>query len=319
MSAFCFGCMRQKCQVLICEHCGFDDRVENLPHQLPQGTLLNGQYLIGRVLGQGGFGITYMGWDQHLSLPVAIKEYYPSSMVQRNCVWGLSVSCGNGLTPEQYSSQTDRFIKEARTLAQLSAIGEIVQVKNYFSENGTAYIVMEYVQGKTLKAHLKELGRPMTPQEVLDLMEPVLTALHKVHGSHMIHRDISPDNIMICEDGGIKLIDFGTVRDLDSSHSRSTESVLKPGFAPIEQYNSRGRVGPWTDVYAICATIYYLLTGKLPPDAPTRVEDGDTLPLLDQIPGIKILFGQHWYRDWLYGLLTGPSPLKRFMKRFIIL
>ena len=288
MTQLCFGCMRQKLNRPVCEFCGFDERMENQSHQLPIGTILQNQYLVGRVLGQGGFGITYIGWDQHLSIPVAIKEYYPSGVVQRHTQLGNNVICANGEAPELFEKHKTRFLKEARTLAQLSGIPEIVQIKSFFPENGTAYIVMEYVEGITLKDHLKRLGRPMTEGEALTIMEPVLKALQKVHDHGLIHRDISPDNIMLPKSGGIKLIDFGTVRYMDDSgKSKSTEAVLKPGFAPMEQYNSRGNLGTWTDVYAICATFHYLLTGKVPADVHDRMEQGESLKLLRSRSGIS--------------------------------
>lgn len=281
MAKLCFGCMSQKSQSPVCEYCGFDERTENQSHQLPIGTILQNQYLVGRVLGQGGFGITYIGWDQHLSIPVAIKEYFPGGVVQRHTQLGNQVICVNGEAPEIFYKHRERFLKEARTLAQLSGIPEIVQIKSFFPENGTAYIVMEYVEGITLKDHLKRLGRSMTEEEALIIMEPVLKALQKVHDHGLIHRDISPDNIMLPINGGIKLIDFGTVRYLDDSgKSKSTEAVLKPGFAPMEQYNTHGNIGPWTDVYALCATFHYLLTGKVPADVHARLDQGESLNLL---------------------------------------
>lgn len=278
MSQLCFGCMRLKENTPVCEHCGYDERLQNQSHQLPIGTMLQNQYLIGRVLGQGGFGITYMGWDQHLSVPVAIKEYYPAGIVHRHTQLGRQVICDNGQSPEVYEKYKDRFLNEARTLAMLSDIPEIVQIRNFFAENGTAYIVMEYVQGITLKEYLKKQGRPLTEKETLDILEPVLRALQKVHALHLIHRDISPDNIMLPDSGGIKLIDFGTARYVDESgKSQSTESILKPGFAPMEQYNTHGNLGTWTDVYAISASCHYLLTGKVPADVHERMDAGEGL------------------------------------------
>ena len=288
METLCLGCMRMKQNAPVCEHCGFDERKENQPHQLPMGTLLQNQYLVGKVLGQGGFGITYIGWDQHLSIPVAIKEYFPSSVVQRHSQLGTKIWLANGEDSQLFQKHSSRFLKEARVLAQLSEISEIVHIQNYFSQNDTAYIVMEYVQGTTLKEHLKKLGRPMTEEEALSAMEPVLKALQKVHDHGLIHRDISPDNIMLPAGGGIKLIDFGTVRYVDDSgKSKSTETVLKPGFAPMEQYNSRGNLGTWTDVYAICATFHYLLTGKVPQDVHVRLEEGEALLALREKVGIS--------------------------------
>jgi len=273
--------MQMKEHTPVCEHCGFDERTENQAHQLPIGTLLHNQYLVGRVLGQGGFGITYIGWDQHLSVPVAIKEYFPGGIVQRHTQLSTKVSCVNGEAPEVFAKHRERFLKEARTLAQLAEIPEIVQVKSFFASNDTAYIVMDYIHGNTLKSHLKQLGRPMSETEALTIMKPVIKALQKVHEHGLIHRDISPDNIMLPQNGGIKLIDFGTVRYMDDSgKSKSTETVLKPGFAPMEQYITRGKLGPWTDVYALCATFHYLLTGKIPEEAMVRLDGDGSLPTL---------------------------------------
>lgn len=273
--------MQMKKDAPVCEYCGYDERSANLPHQLPVGSILGNQYLVGRVLGQGGFGITYIGWDQNLSTRVAIKEYFPAGVVQRHVGWGTSVICATGENPEVYEKHKERFLREARTLAKFQNVPEVVQVRSFFSANGTAYIVMEYVQGITLKQYMKKLGRPMTEAEALEIMEPVLRALQKVHDEDLIHRDISPDNIMLPDAGGIKLIDFGTVRYVgESGMSKSTEAVLKPGFAPIEQYNSKGNLGAWTDVYAICATFHYLLTGKVPADVHVRLEEGESLDIL---------------------------------------
>lgn len=323
MSGFCLGCMKPKAGNPVCEHCGFDERQGNLSHQLPLGTVLQNQYLVGKVLGQGGFGITYMGWDRNLSVPVAIKEYYPGGVVQRNTQWGTDVSCANGKSAEAYGRYRDRFLKEARTLAQLARIPEIVQIRSYFQENNTAYIVMEYVQGITLKSCLNNLGRPMTEAEALEIMQPVLKALQKIHHCGVIHRDISPDNIMI-HNSGIKLIDFGTVRYIDDNgHSQSTEAILKPGFAPMEQYNTRGNLGTWTDVYAICASFHYLLTGKVPPDVHERLDEGEELTLLRNRgeisgntvkaleKGMRIRYQERLQTvDELYSLLYAPKPQK---------
>lgn len=285
--------MQNKESSPICEHCGFDERQENLSHQLPIGTMLQNQYLVGKVLGQGGFGITYIGWDQNLSIPVAIKEYFPSGIVQRHTRLSSRVTCSNGDSPDIFYKHRERFLKEARSLAQLSDIPEIVHILSYFMENDTAYIVMEYVEGITLKDHLEQLGRPMTESEALSVMKPVLEALQKVHAHNLIHRDISPDNIMLPKNGGIKLIDFGTVRYIDDSgNSKSTETVLKGGFAPIEQYNTRGNLGTWTDVYALCATFHYLLTGKRPEEAPARLDSDQKLNLLRSRQDLSMNFIQ---------------------------
>jgi len=279
--------MRYKQQSPVCEHCGYDERRQNDAHQLPVGTVLQGQYRIGRVLGQGGFGITYIGMDMFLDIPVAIKEYYPEGFVHREVSRKLDVTCRER-DRELFEKHRDRFLQEARILGRLSSEPEIVQVRNFFAANNTAYIVMEYVRGITLKQRMKQLGRPMTASEALEIMEPVLLALEKVHAHQLIHRDISPDNIMLPDSGGVKLIDFGTARIMDDDgNTKSTEAILKHGFAPLEQYNTHGNLGSWTDVYALCATFYYLLTGKLPLNAPSRIEQSEELPLLKRVPKLS--------------------------------
>ena len=284
----CYGCMRPKTQG-ICEYCGFDENTQNAPHQLQTGLLLQGRYLIGRVLGQGGFGITYLGWDNMLDVPVAIKEYYPNGMVMRDCSISLDVM-GNSTSGAMFENNRERFLREARTLAKFSDVPQIVHVHNLFLANNTAYIVMEYVQGMTLKDYVLSQGGSITAQETFAILRPVMEALSKVHQAGLVHRDISPDNIMLLPRGGAKLLDFGAVRDVsdadvDKALSRSTEAILKHGFAPIEQYQKRGSLGPWTDVYALCATIYYCLTGKVPADAPERVM-GETEIDWDRVPDV---------------------------------
>lgn len=286
----CPGCMQIKQQQPVCELCGFDERTPNQPHQLPVGTVLQNQYLVGKVLGQGGFGITYAGWDKVLQVPVAIKEYYPSGTVIRNSRHSTEVTC-SGELQQTFSVHKERFLQEARILAQVSGVPEIVQIKNHFICNNTAYTVMEFVRGITLKEYLRRNGKPLTVEQTLKVIQPVILALDKVHKLGLVHRDISPDNIMIQENGTVKLIDFGTARyvenaDVDNPLSKSTESILKHGFAPMEQYQSRGSLGPWTDVYALCCTIYYCMTGRVLVDAPTRVNEEDDLELQKKIPGL---------------------------------
>ena len=282
----CYGCMNMVEQNTVCSHCGFDGR-PNALHQLPMGVILKERYLIGRVLGQGGFGITYMGWDGVRNIPVAIKEFFPGGVVHRQSVNSMDVECYTGNVSQGFDRNKKRFVKEANTLAQLKGLPEIVQVIDFFEENNTAYIVMEYVDGITLKDYMKQLKRRLEPQEVIQLLKPLMEALGQVHDLHLIHRDISPDNIMLTRSGGIKLIDFGTVRYMDDSDlSKSTEAILKPGFAPMEQYQNRGKIGPWTDVYALCATMYYCMTGKLPMDAPSRVVEDTEIILQEVIPDV---------------------------------
>ncbi len=286
MATRCYGCMKMA-QQSPCEHCGWEEGQNNLSHQLPVGTVLRGQYEVGRCLGQGGFGITYLGWDRALDTRVAIKEYYPNSLVSRESHVSLSVTAGGS---ESFEHNKKRFLQEARTLARLGDIPGTVNVYNLFEENDTAYFVMEYVEGMDLRRYVQSFGGKLGTAVVFAILKPVMEALEKVHGAGLVHRDISPDNIMIRPDGTAKLLDFGAVREvLDAGAKKelaqSTEAILKHGFAPMEQYQKRGSLGPWTDVYALCATIYYCLTGKTPPDAPGRMMDEIDLGW-DKIPGL---------------------------------
>jgi len=268
----CYGCMTM-IEDTLCPHCGYDNSQPNAPHQLCAGTVLREQYLVGKVLGQGGFGITYLGWDLYLDMPVAIKEYYPMGMVMREATVTMNVTDVTGDEGMRFRNNRERFLREAKMLARFSQVPEVVQIKNFFLTNNTAYIVMEYVEGITLKQHVKDKGGRLSVEETFALLGPVIQTLSKVHKTGIVHRDISPDNIMILPNGRMKLIDFGAVRDvshadIDVPLSRSTEAILKQGFAPIEQYQNRGSLGPWTDVYALCATIYYCVTGRVLPVRP---------------------------------------------------
>ena len=286
----CFGCMNIKYSTPVCEHCGYNEYAGNERHQLPCGTVLRGQYVVGKVLGQGGFGITYLGWDQYLGGPVAIKEFFPTGFANRDCAYSLALTAYENLYGDFIRKTRERFIREAQTLARLAGVSEVVQVRNYFEENNTAYIIMEYIRGVDLGHYLKHRGGRMTAQETLAIMEPIMRALIQVHEAGLVHRDISPDNIMMLHGGGIKLLDFGAVRQVDVSDPnmnlpKSTEAILKRGFAPIEQYQTRGSLGPWTDEYALCATMYYCMTGRVPMDAPERIMD-DNVDFFT-IPGLQ--------------------------------
>ena len=285
----CTGCMKPRGkQEGPCEHCGFDaSQYVCAPHHLLLRSIVSGKYLVGRVLGEGGFGITYIGFDLNLELRVAIKEYFPSGMVTRQVTGDTrSVTPFTGEAGEQYKKGLERFVGEAKILAKFYALPGIVSVKDYFRENGTAYIVMEYVDGVTLKQTLKNRGGRLPVEETLSIVTPVMDSLAQVHEAGLIHRDISPDNIMLTERGA-KLIDFGAAREYASAEDRSRSVIFKMGYAPYEQYQSRGEQGPWTDVYALCATIYKCITGETPPEALERIGE-DTL-LAPSRFGISIL------------------------------
>ena len=283
--------MKMKENSPVCEHCGYNENIPNYPHQLPIGTMLKSRYTVGKVLGQGGFGITYIGWDNALEAPIAIKEYYPNSFVTRESAFSLEVHCAGEGAEELFRHNRERFLKEAKILAKLQNVPGIVRVQNLFAENNTAYIVMEYVEGIDLKHYIRMQNRCLTVQEVLSVMRPVIYALSRVHEAELVHRDISPDNIMILPDGSAKLLDFGAAREVENAEvdkelPQSTEAILKHGFAPMEQYRRRGSLGPWTDVYALCATMYYCLTGKVPNSAPERIMGDDNVNW-HRIPGLN--------------------------------
>ena len=271
----CPGCMGTT-ENAVCERCGWPLGKNNEIHQLPVGTKLRGQYSVGRVLGQGGFGITYLGWDDYLDLPVAIKEFYPNAMVARECSVGNTVHCITEQVLPNYGVSKERFLREAKALAKLREVPEVVDIYAFFEENGTAYIIMEYVKGTDLATYIDRTGGRLSPEETFRILKPVMAALDKVHQADLVHRDISPDNIMLHPRGGAKLLDFGAVRQVEDAQigvelARSTEAILKHGFAPAEQYKSRGDLGPWSDEYAMCATVYYCLTGRVPPQAVERM------------------------------------------------
>ena len=264
-----------------CSECGRPyGSVETEPFALKPGTILDGKYLVGEMLGQGGFGITYIGFDLLLEQKVAIKEYYPMStgMVSREnsttVVWSSAVMQKSGM-----EKGFDSFLKEARKMAKLGGIPGVVGVKSVFIQNETAYIVMDFIEGETLLKKLQREG-PMDYGTCISLMTPIMQALAEVHKHGIIHRDISPDNIMVQSDGRLILLDLGAAKDLDiqgkDGNVQSSQMVAKHGFSPVEQYGQAGKIGPWTDVYAMAATIYYCCTGVLPPSATDRTID-DTL------------------------------------------
>ena len=244
---------------------------ENL-HCLRKGTRLIGRYIIESVLGQGGFGITYLGIDELHEKKVAIKEFFPQGIVTRNIEYKDTVTVTFVGEKDNYEKGKERFLKEARTMAKFSKDEGIVKALDFFEINNTAYIVMEYLEGITLKQYLRENKR-IAPEDLIELLVPLIESLDEIHSQGMIHRDISPDNIMVLPDGRIKLMDFGAARDYTEFGEKSLSIVLKPGYAPPEQYQTHGIQGPWTDIYALCATMYKCITGENPPDAIERVMD----------------------------------------------
>lgn len=277
----CYGCMQMKDDTQgACPHCGFDQEKYNLePRWLPHGTIINGKYMVGRVLGEGGFGITYIGMDLNLEMPVAIKEYYPNGYCGRDCTarGGTTVSTYSGNKKDFYKKGLERFLDEAKNIAKLSSLSGIARVIDFFNENNTAYIVMEYVDGITLKEYLKSQGGIISVEMTLRIMEPVIKSLGIVHAEGIIHRDISPDNIMISNKNELKLLDFGAARKFLNNNDKSMSIMLKPGYAPEEQYRSSAKQGPFTDIYALCATLYKMITGKTPIESLERLSQDNIL------------------------------------------
>ena len=279
----CYGCFQEKGEGPVCPHCGFDLRATQPYLALPLGTILNGRYMTGKVLGMGGFGITYLGFDLTLQIQVAIKEYMPASIATRHADrYGVTLS---GLSEQDYRYGMERFLDEARILAKLQNTPNIVSVQNYFKENNTAYFVMEYVDGMSLKAYLDDQGGKIPYTQALTILQPIMEALSQVHAMNLLHRDISPDNIFITTRGESRLLDFGAAR-FALGDEKSVSVILKHGYAPEEQYSSHGNQGPWTDVYAMGATLYRCITGALPPDSVERLRQ-DTLKMPSEL-GIHV-------------------------------
>jgi len=208
---------------------------DSAPHHLPPETILHSKYKLGSVIGEGGFGITYMGWDTALELRVAIKEFYPTGFVTRETTATHTVTPMAGQQGEYFVKNRERFAEEAKRLAKFRYMPCIVAVQDFFEENGTAYIVMEYIDGQTFKAYLSSMGDKLPAGQVFEMMRPIMRSLGEIHKAGLIHRDISPENIMITHDGYMKLIDFGATRDF-GDENKSMSVLLRHGYSPLEQY-----------------------------------------------------------------------------------
>ena len=279
MSEYCPSCMAENTDgAEKCSVCGGDMRAQNRQHQLPTMTILEGRYLIGKVLGEGGFGITYIGFDLRLEERVAIKEFYPAGSVTRYAKHSAEVEATSAAGEVLLEREREKFLTEARTMSRFSGESSIVHVKDFFYANSTAYIVMEFIDGETMQRRLKENGPEKDFNKLLDMLRPVMKDLDSVHKAGFIHRDISLSNLMVDKSGSVKLLDFGTAREVSEDGEKSLSIVLKPGFAPEEQYRRHGKQGPWTDVYALCATMYKLCTGVTPEVSVDRLSDDSLEP-----------------------------------------
>jgi len=269
----CPGCFDDSTGQNPCPYCGYETETAEASLYLVPGTILSDKYLVGRVLGQGGFGITYLGWDLNLDMKLAIKEFFPQGLVSRLPGQSKVISY-TGEIKNQFDFGLERFLREAKTLARFEDHPNIVTVRDFFKANNTAYMIMSYVEGLTLEKYLSQHQGKIPFSKTLDIIMPVLDALREVHEEGIMHRDISPDNILINKKGRVILIDFGAARQEIREKSKSLSVILKAGYAPEEQYRSRGQQGPWTDIYAAAATIYRCITGQVPPEAMDRLAEG---------------------------------------------
>lgn len=275
----CYSCFREMNDSgTVCQNCGYDPVNDEgkFPMALPHGTILAGKYITGRVLGQGGFGITYAAQDYKSKQLVAIKEYLPDTMASRGP--NHIVTAYTGSAGENFNYGKDCFLEEAKTLAGFNGNENIVRIFSYFEEYGTAYFAMEYIEGESFQDYIKAQGGKILWEDAVRFLFPVMDALASVHSRGIIHRDVTPDNIYITKKGLVKLLDFGAARYSLGDRSRSLDVVLKHGFAPKEQYTRHGRQGPYTDVYTVGASFYVALTGKQPPDAIERMEEDNLIP-----------------------------------------
>jgi ribose transport system substrate-binding protein len=319
----CKNCFHDKGSALICPECGFDGKVDSEKLVLAPGSILNGKYIVGKVLGQGGFGITYLVYDINLGIKVAIKEYLPTSVVTRSKN-GRDVIAHFNNKEASFKSGLAKFLEEAKVVAVFSQNRNIVTIREYFPENQTAYMVMDYIQGMDLIDFVKEKNRPLYFLEAIELLNPILTALMQVHKAGLLHRDISPDNIYITDKGIAILLDFGAARQF-SMQTQSMSVILKYAYSPIEQHQRKGRRGPWTDIYAFAATFYHVITGKKPAESLDRLESdgliapsamGIVIPKASEVALIKALSiragDRYQTMDAFYRAINAPvSKMKK--------
>lgn len=278
----CLGCMKTNEVGEPCPYCGFEEKAhlaklgKKSALYLKLGSMLaQDQYIVGRVIGQGNFGITYIGLDTQSHRRVAIKEYMPRSLSYRSPE-NQQIIPFNEDNRLSYAFGLQQFLKEAGILASLKEHPGVVKVHQVFQQNGTAYMVMEYLEGRTLEIHIQHSLEAMPWEDAASLIHPVIDILKSIHEAGLIHRDICPENIFLCIDGSIKLFDFGGARQALIDQNKNLSVVLKPGYAPLENYISKGKRGPWTDIYSLNATLFRMVTGVRIPEASVRIEK-DTL------------------------------------------
>lgn len=265
----CMNCFSVKGPYEVCRYCGYvEGTPPEQPHYLRPGTVLKGHFIVGTAIGVGGFGITYKCYDATLGVIVAIKEFFPVGLVNRS-PGEMKVGLLSGEKEKQYKNQIKRFLMEAQSIAQFGKANDIVNVFDYFEENNTAYIVMEYIDGVLLKDYLEKQGA-LSPDIAMTIIEPVVEALKKIHASGIIHRDISPDNIFIAGEDSVKVFDFGAAILNDESGAKEGEKVIKVGYSAPEQYRDSAGQGYFTDIYSIGAILYQMITGQKPIESTER-------------------------------------------------
>ena len=270
----CMGCMEPRGGTDTCAACGWAEGAPTAnPIHLPPRSVLRQHYVLGRVLGHGGFGIAYLAWDPDLQMKVAVKEYLPGDVATRGSD-GVSVMPYGGESRDVFEYGLTKFLEEGRAVVRFHDHPGIASVLGFFRENGTGYLVMQYLDGLSFMEYLKLKGQ-ISYDEAIAIAMPVLDTLRVVHEGGLLHRDISPHNIYITKTRQVKLLDFGAARHALGDRSKSLSVILKAGYSPFEQYLSKGRQGPWTDIYAVAATVYRAITGDPPPEAPSRLADDD--------------------------------------------
>ena len=296
-----------------CPFCGFSPADDQWGwNRLAPGTLLQDRYMVGGVLGRGGFGITYRGKDLKLGLPVAIKEYFPGGIAVREST-SRQVAPSRRDDEADFAKGMDRFQEEASLLARFEDHPTIVSVRDHFRANGTVYMVMPLLQGVTLAAYVTNKGGRLLWKQALSILVPVMDALEEVHRSGWVHLDVSPDNIFITQSGQVRLLDFGAAKvSAGLAMQRSHSVVLKKGYAPPEQYQTQGKLGPWTDVYGLAATLYRCVVGQAPPDALDRLGEDVLTP-----PGqMGVALEGHIEEALLAGLALSPKVRPQSMRAF---
>ena len=268
----CFMTLEPKGSCFFCSVHSSD--VKNPSLTLPTRSVLGKRYFVGKLLGEGGFGITYKAWDLDLSKAVAIKEFFPKGYTDRNSTLGIVPASEH---EKAFRHWLGAFIKEANILAETNQLRGVVRISDFFQENGTAYIVTDFLDGVSLRTHMNMMGGRIHWRDALAMMKPVLESLHALHLKEIIHNDISPENIMIVKNIVVKLIDFGAATSYNNPIERPY-IVLKPGFSPIESYSAKAKKGPYTDIYQIAATLYNMITGVILPEAINRDKKQITPP-----------------------------------------